>query len=248
MKKRPTTSARPRIVLLPGMDGTELLLTPLASRLAELGADPLIVTYPEAGPNRYGELLPKLAQQVESAGECILVGWSFSGPLALRAARSCNNVRGVILAASFVEPPRPLLRRLRTFVRTPIVATLGAARLLTARLLGPPKDPFRRATVEVLRRVPPSTLAVRSRAILAVDAGKDLQQCPVPVHYLASSQDRIVTRRSLTRILELRPDVTWSTIAGGHFALSYDASAGSNAIIEFVDSLAAAVPRPAPKT
>jgi len=109
------------LVLLPGLDGTEIFLQPLLGALPD-GVRPLVVTYPLAGPNRYADLLAVVREAVAGIGEFHVLGWSFSGPLALMLANAePQRVRSVILSASFVRPPRPELAMLRFALREPVI-------------------------------------------------------------------------------------------------------------------------------
>jgi pimeloyl-ACP methyl ester carboxylesterase len=238
MDARPPAGDRPvRLVLLPGMDGTEIMFAPL---LAALPAwiQPEVVTYPEHGPNTYEDLLPQVVDAIARGGDCVVLGWSFSGPLALRAAvLDPARVRGVILAGSFVTPPLRGLRYLRLAVRTPVFAAVRVLRRLPLWLTRPPHDPLRRAKALIWDRVPARTLATRARAVLRVDAREDLQRCPCPLLYLAGTADHIVPPHNVAAIVRQRPPTQVAKIAGRHFALHTSAADGARAIAAFAGPL-----------
>ena len=99
-----------KLVLLPGLDGTEVLFGPLL-RALPAWLEPVVVRYPTDGGNGYADLQPLVDAAVGAEPECHVLGWSFGGALALRAARRHpDRVRGVVLASSFVLPPMPWLR------------------------------------------------------------------------------------------------------------------------------------------
>ncbi len=105
-----------KVVLLPGLDGTEVLFRPL---LGELRNEAQVVEYPRAQPSSYSDLLPRVLDALPADEEYLLLGWSFSGPLALQAAlTSPPGLRGVVLCASFVRKPlRSVPSLARHFVR-----------------------------------------------------------------------------------------------------------------------------------
>src|SRR5262245_12922826 len=104
------------LVLLPGLDGTGIFLKPLLAALPA-SVRPLVVAYPKTGPSRYTELLPTIREAAAPLSEFHVLGWSFSGPLALMLARAePQRVRSVIMSASFVRPPRPNLARAGPFM------------------------------------------------------------------------------------------------------------------------------------
>src|SRR5499426_342325 len=93
------------LVLLPGLDGTGIFLQPL---LAALPATirPLVVAYPASGPTRYTDLLPIIREAVAPLSEFHLLGWSFSGPLALRRHRHVDVARRAACSAVAAEAAR----------------------------------------------------------------------------------------------------------------------------------------------
>jgi pimeloyl-ACP methyl ester carboxylesterase len=222
------------LVLLPGLDGTEILLQPLLAALPRW-IEPLVVTYPPEGDNAYPALLALARRAVADVRECHVLGWSFGGPLALMlAAAEPQKVRGVILAASFVRPPTPLLMRLRFALAAPPVWLWRAARRLPLWLLRPRTDALRRAKSQTWRRVSARVVAARLRAIAAMDAGALLLDCRQPVLYIASGADRIVPPCNAAEMRRLRPSVRLVTIAGPHLALFTNPQAAARAIGEFI--------------
>ena len=123
------------LVLLPGLDGTEIFLGPLRRHLPEW-IRPVVVRYPVAGDNRYEALLPLIHAEVASLDRFAILGWSFGGPLALMvAAQRPKQVSAIVLCATFVTPPHRGLVPFRFALRGPVIATvsLSAARALAGR-------------------------------------------------------------------------------------------------------------------
>lgn len=209
------------IVLLPGLDGTEVFCRPLVAELART-VDVRVVTLPVSLAD-YDALLEHVRAEVADLDALHVVGWSFSGPLALKlGVTEPGRVRSVTLAASFVVPPRAALARWHPFVRGPLFTTWRALRRAALVATRPADDPFVRDKLETWRRVRGGDLARRLRVIGRVDARDDLRRCPAPIGYLASSDDAVVPRRNVDTIRAVRPDVAVREIAGGHYAL-YDA-------------------------
>jgi pimeloyl-ACP methyl ester carboxylesterase len=222
------------LVLLPGLDGTEIFLQPLLKVLPE-SVRALVVCYPVAGPNRYLDLLAIVREAVAGLDQFHFLGWSFSGPLALMlAAEEPQRVRSVILSASFVRPPRPDLARLRFALIGPAIWMWRAARRLPLWVLRPRDDPFREAKMQTWRRISARVLAKRVREIMSVDAREALRACRQPVLYLAANRDGIVPRRCLDEILSVRPSVKVATVEGEHFAMYANPQPAAQAIAAFI--------------
>jgi pimeloyl-ACP methyl ester carboxylesterase len=207
------------LVLLPGLDGTEIFFAPLLSRLPSW-INPVVVSYPTTGPNTYEDLVPVVERAVESLGEIAILGWSFGGPLALMvAARRPSQVRAIILCASFVTPPRAGLVPYRMALRTPVVATIRALRRLRFLIPGFATDELRNAKGRTWRRVNARVLAARARAALAVDVRPLLADCRAKVLYLASTRDETIPRTCLEEVRAIAPHTQVAKIDGRHMAL-----------------------------
>src|SRR5690349_8341153 len=95
----PTVNA----LLCPSLDGTGELFAGVTTPELEL----TIVEYPRDRPVPRAALIEAILAAVPSEGPVILVGESFSGPLALEAATRVPRLAGVVLLASFATCPRP---------------------------------------------------------------------------------------------------------------------------------------------
>jgi len=91
------------LLLLPGLDGTEVLFGPLV-RSAPQGIEVSAVTYPRGPANRYEDLLPRVRKSLPQDRPFYLLGWSFSGPLALMAAERPPLLSGVIPGLHVCQP------------------------------------------------------------------------------------------------------------------------------------------------
>jgi pimeloyl-ACP methyl ester carboxylesterase len=90
-----------RLILMPGMDGTGELFAPLLHALGN-SIESSVLRYPTAEPLGYSELLSRVRVELPKSDSFVLLGESFSGPLALMvAAEAPTGLRGVILCASF---------------------------------------------------------------------------------------------------------------------------------------------------
>jgi pimeloyl-ACP methyl ester carboxylesterase len=228
------THSPQRLLLLPGLDGTEILFAPLLSALPDWLL-PTVVTYPIDGRNGYEDLLPVALEAVRRQPDCHVLGWSFSGPLALRLAHAePGRVRSVTLVASFVQRPLRWLGVAGPMLNAGVVGAVRTLRRLPIWLCRAPDDPLRRDKARIWQRVPARTLAARARAIRSVDARADLTAVQRPLLYLRSLRDRAVPSSNLEHMRALRPDLRVATLAGDHFALYADPAAAAAAIAQFV--------------
>lgn len=115
-----------QIGLLPGLDGTGILLEPFADALPRT-MSAQIVRYPRIVFPRLESFVDCAEQQLARHSPEVLVAESFSGPIAFRlVAERLRETRLLILVASFLTCPRPLPLRmasllpLATLLRLPV--------------------------------------------------------------------------------------------------------------------------------
>jgi pimeloyl-ACP methyl ester carboxylesterase len=108
-------SPRVALVLLPGMDGTASLFSEFSTALgAEFEVIP--VSYPSDVPLGYRELEQVARAALPEDKPFVLLGESFSGPIAIAiAASSPPGLLGLVLCCSFARNPLPLVATLRSF-------------------------------------------------------------------------------------------------------------------------------------
>lgn len=222
------------LLLLPGLDGTEIFFQPLLAALPGW-IQPVVVTYPRAGCDTYADLLALIRRTTAGMSDYAVLGWSFSGPLALMlAAAEPERVRAVILSATFVRPPRAALASGRFALHAPVIWTWRVLRRLPLWLFRPPTDAWRRAKNLTWQRVPAATLARRLHTVSRVDVRAELRTCRAPILCLAASHDGVVPAKNVAAILRVRPSVQVATIPGPHLAMFFAPSPAARAIAEFL--------------
>ena len=207
------------LVLLPGMDGTGTLFEPF---IAAIGSEfkVKVARYPVAEPRGYAELEAFATATLPTAGPFVILGESFSGPIAVSVAAACSQqLKGLILCCSFVRNPRPLFSGLQSLVRLlPVnTASVGA---LSHMLLGQHATPaLRSALARAVAQVSPAALRARLQAVLSVNESATLSRLNVPILYLRASRDRVVPRAASELVAELNPSTEIVQIEGPHFLL-----------------------------
>jgi pimeloyl-ACP methyl ester carboxylesterase len=219
------------------MDGTGRLFEPLLAALPPT-VSPRVVAYPPDRPLGYDDLLPLVEAAAAGPDDFVVVGESFSGPLALMlAARRPPGLRGVVLCASFVRSPFPgpwravvgsWMFRLRPLG---LVAWVLLGRYRRGRLI--------QVLGEAARAASPGALAARARAIAGVDVTAELRSCPVPILYLRASEDRVVRPRCWARVRAVRPDAAVADLPGPHLVLQAAPAAAARVLAAFCERVTA---------
>lgn len=209
----------PTLVLLPGMDGTGMLFDPLLAVLGDT-VKVIRVRYPPDEALGY-DALEALARQALPRDEpYVLLGESFSGPIAISLAASRPpGLVGLVLCCSFAATPRPSLRSLRWMVHGALVK--WAARVAGGPLLlGRFADARLRALIaQALAPVRATVLERRARAVLDVDVTAQLAAVAVPIHCLQAAQDMLVPPACAELIARTNARVVTHVIDGPHCLL-----------------------------
>jgi len=226
------------LVLLPGLDGTGLLFQPLIAALPAT-IKPTIVRYPGDRHLSYQELLPLVLDALPPSDPFILLGESFSGPLAaMVAAQRPKNLIGLILCATFITAPWPIIRpAISIFARGPVFNLYIPYKRIRA-LLGGYSTPQRRALIAQMQSlVRPHVFASRVRMVFQVDAKDALRSCAVPMLYIKAANDMVVPGRNLRVIQQINPRIAVVTIGSSHMVLQRHPAQAAEAISTFASSL-----------
>ena len=222
-----------RVALLPAIQGGKQLADHLQEAKPEVFTLQ-VVEYP-ADIHGYDGLLPFASEQLDSPEPVVLLAESFAGPLAIKyAAQHPERVRGVVLAAGFILPPKP--RWLR-FLPMRTLFTLSRPRSIIRLVLtnGVEDEALVEQIYQVGQDLSPKLMAARVRTMLCADAARDLHRYRGPLLYLAASNDRLVGRRSLDEIRRVRPDVAVTEIDAPHLLLETHPRNVWKAISQFIN-------------
>lgn len=234
-----------RCIVLPGMDGTGELLSDFVAAMAP-AFDTEVVAYPRDRPLGYDELVARVRPQLPIDEPYLLIGESFSGPIAIRlAASKPPRLAGLVLCASFARAPRPPGSPLSAATLARLAGRMPLHRMPTrwvaAAMLGHWSSPQWRARLgPLLASLDPAVMRHRLREGGAADVTAALAEIACPLLYLRARHDRLVSRDSWRRVAETRPDARCIDIDAPHFLLQARAPAAAAAIRAWRDELASA--------
>lgn len=163
-------------MLLPGMDGTGTLFEPFVEMLgARINVK--VVRYPTAEPMGYAELETVARALLPTEGPFVILGESFSGPVAIALAASCSSrLKGLILCCSFARNPYPFFSGFKSFVGT-LPVSIAPKSILSYFLLGPfATDALSLTLSRAIAQVTPSVFRARLKAVFQP---MFLKSCPL---------------------------------------------------------------------
>jgi pimeloyl-ACP methyl ester carboxylesterase len=206
------------VVILPGLDGTSRLLEGFCSCLRTHGVPARAVAYPLDKTLSYVELEQIVRAQLP-AKSFVLVGESFSGPLAIRiAADPPPELLGLVLSTTFAHSPVPALAPLTSLIR--FAPARPPIALLSWWLLGRWSTSSLRAELgQALRSVAPSVLRARAMTALRADVSALALSVQVPTLQLVAAQDRLLASSASRALAAALPRCRTVTFPGPHLLL-----------------------------
>lgn len=222
------------LVLLPGLDGTGLLFEDFVAALGS-DVDVVVANYPPDRPLDYANLEQIARSFIPPNTPFVVLGESFSGPIALSIATSSPpGLLGVIMCCSFARNPLPVLAPVRSLlwllplklIPLSVFDFFLMGRFSTARL--------RALLARALAKISPAVLRERACAALAVDQTTALRKVRVPLLYLRAREDRMVGKSASQWVLAQSADAQLVEFEAPHFLLQTLPAEAAAIVSEFV--------------
>ena len=217
------------ILILPGLDGTDRLLTEFQS----MGGDKIavkVLTLPDDISLDYHGLAEHFGSVIQAHAGCHVVAESFSGPIGILIAhRFPQCVSRLTLVASFASSPVPRVASClpwSVLFRLPLprwVAKyffVGQATLMISQL----RSAIKQNSAAVLHH--------RFKLLQKVDVLAELNELECPLAYVQATHDRLVPKRCLNEIRSAKPDIIVREIEGPHLILQTQAKLAWRKIVE----------------
>jgi len=228
-----------RIVLLPGLDGTGELLADIVAALPP-GMSATVGRYPTHEFRTYAQLLDVVRELVAGLEPFVVLGESFSSPLAVHlAASQPENLAGLIICAGFVSNPFPRAKFIIKALARPFLFRLPRPDFIHKYFVsGSSTSPeFRERIRNTLHLVAPEVLAGRVQEILRCDTREDLIRTTVPIMYLQGAYDRLIRRRCFEEIRKIQPRVRLASVPAPHMVLQLKPREAADAIMKFIHEI-----------
>ncbi len=205
-----------RIVVLPGLDGSDLLLDRF-NELAPAGISVTVMPLPDDPANDYESLACVLGTQLRELAPCHLVAESFSGPLGIRlASRHPDIVHQLTLVASFATSPAPWIAKLLPWS---LIFRLPLPLVVARYFFVGGNDELASSLKNAIRQTSAATLTKRIHCLLNEDVRSELASLRCPLRYLRPTGDRLVPARVLRNLLAVNKNVIVHEIDGPHLIL-----------------------------
>jgi len=231
------TPPLPRIVVLPGIDGGDMLFENLRRALSGR-ANVEILALPETGPQTYENLAAALLPSLPDNGEYVLLTHSFGGPLAvLLADRTTHKPKGLVLGATFARNPWPLLggivkAALPSFLQPKSMPVIEATLLKS----GDHETAYR--IFQRLSELGQNILSERVKTVLSSDIRKSLQSLSIPLLYVQGRNDKLISTPQGQLMRATAKNLKIVTVDTPHLVFQYDAARTvETVLLPFLQSL-----------
>lgn len=233
----------PHLVILPGLDATGTQHVAFCAALHALGIATTVIAYPVDRALDYAALDVFVRKALPATIPYVLLGESFSGPLALAvAAQPPPLLRGLILSTTFARSPWRSLRAVQSLLYRVPVRVLPMP-VLSWWLLGRWSTPaLRQALAAALDLVEDDVLRTRAAAAIGVDRSSLAQRLPLPVLCLHARQDRLLPTTSQRHLSTLLGAVAVQWMDGPHLLLQARPQAAAAEVARYVRAVAVVAP------
>ena len=231
------TSQKTSLIMLPGLDGTGMVFEPLLAQLPQT-IEPIVVRYPVDRAMSFQEHVDYARSRLPTDRPCVLLAESFSGPVGLQLlADPPENLRGVILVATFARYPSPFLLDLGRFLPQGLLRKMFSTTLFS-RLFCLGSAPAEAITLfrRALQSVSLSVLSRRLQILAELPPPPDMTFSR-PCLYIQASHDRLVPSRAVGELQRYLPQLQVERISGPHIVLLAQPAIGARLIGDFISGL-----------
>ena len=226
-----------KLVLLPGLDGTGNLFTPLLKSLpADVAA--VVISYPLAENLNYKALCDYVIDRLPESEDFILLGESMSGAIAYEVSlRKPGNLKSIIIVGGFLSRPHPLLLSISKWLPMSLffsmyipeffIKQFFLSRDASAELI----DEFRRS----LKSVSPGVLAFRLNQIANMKLRT--QTSDIRTLYIQASDDWLVPESCAAEFTAVMSDIRVVVVTGPHFILQANPVATARIVSEEINTI-----------
>jgi len=219
-----------KLVLLPGLDGTGDLFSPLLQELSEYKCE--IIPLPSSGAQDYKTLTDYVLGELPD-DDFVLVAESFSGPIGMNISRvGLTNLKGVIFVATFLSPPNSKLIALAKILPLKLLSVLPAAKTAYKLLFLGSKasDTLTQQFQSTIHDLPASLIKARLSSIQSLSFDNKLYT--LPAGYIQAVSDKLVPAAKAREFYDCFGNITIKIVEGPHFILQANPVECAEAIIE----------------
>jgi pimeloyl-[acyl-carrier protein] methyl ester esterase len=227
---------RHTLVLLPGLDGTGKLFSPIIPLLAP-HFELVVITYPDL--DSFTDYVDCALNQLPQTPGFSLLAESFSGPVAIALMAQRPDLMGPsILCATFARSPLAALTRMANYVPEQMFS-IGALNEFCLDVYATDDDDNSETQplpLNVTEQLDGALLKHRIAVFSRIDVSALLPNIEVPILYLHATRDRIAAESDAQMIQEYLPAIERVDIDAPHLLLQTRPQQCAELIFQHVQS------------
>lgn len=229
------------LILLPGLDGTGDLFAPLLAHLNP-NINSIVVAYPNNGAQDYASLTSFALAKIPQNAPFVVLGESFSGPVAIEIASQNVHCKGLILAASFARNPKPNLSKLSFLLHylppnNAMFLSIGMPFIKQLVMQNIQDVNLHNSLQAALGKASSQTIKARLSQVISVDVTQKLSQIRLPILYLQAQHDRLVPPSAFALIAQFAPQTVLKSLHAPHLMLQIAHAEAAIEIEQFISQL-----------
>jgi pimeloyl-[acyl-carrier protein] methyl ester esterase len=223
-------------VLLPGLDGTGTLFSPLLCALSEMNCE--VLSLPKTGSQDYLSIAKNIKSKLPKE-DFILVAESFSGPIgATLAKEQIVNLKGIVFVATFLTAPNKLLLAFAKFLPLKLLLKLPFSKF-SLKLLFLGSDASNKLVnlfKATISKLPTSLIKARLSSIYSLSHNS--QTVDLPTLYIQATLDKLVKPKKIDEFKNNYKNLAIKEVEGPHFILQSRPKQCAEIILAFVRQVA----------
>lgn len=209
---------KPLLYLLPGLDGTGMLLEKFTIYARE-NFTPIIINYPEESLS-YEELSEYVISQLPKDEKFSILGESFGGPLALNIAlKKQKYIENVILCATFLDNPNYNLFGFSSFAHFIPLEYMPIEWFESFLFTYRNDENERKEFKKVFHSVPSYVIKNRMNQAFRAKTPEKISSFKKPIIYLMGKHDLLILNHNYERLKEFIPHLNKVELDTGHMVL-----------------------------
>jgi len=224
-----------KLIMLPGLDGTGELFSPLIDYFPE-DFSFQVISYPNTQILSYVQLVEHVMGHLPVDEDYILLAESFAGPLAYKIAQSkSKHLKQIIFVASFIQIPNRLLELTR-LIPVPILMPKQVPLWMLKVVVGSRAKPLVYKLVQqAINKVPKKVWIFRINEMRRWSPGANL--IDYPCVYLQAKNDRLVSKSAAETIRVRSKSFELYQVEGSHFVLQVNPRECADRLVEIMKNI-----------
>ena len=225
-----------KLLLFPGFDGTGQFFEDFVQKLPPHQSFQ-ILKYPEDTALSYDGLVDYFLPQLPK-DDFVLLGESFGGPLCIKlASKAPDNLRGIILVATFATEPLPNILRIIVNFNLRFGILKIPTFFINHFLINGSNMALARNVSSIVNSMKDDVITTRAKTALSVNVLSNLGEISVPALIIEAKNDWLLRKNTSKEMQKYLSKSKLAELEGPHFLLQTSPDKAASLICDFISSI-----------